>query len=148
VAMMGKLGYDIRVNNFTPDEVAFSREAVATYKRLSDVIWKGDLYRLVSPYDEPRAALMYTSEDKRRAVLYHYLTTPRRKDIFGRVKLQGLDPEARYRLREVNLFPGTKSTQPDNDKIFTGAHLMTIGLNLTAGRANPLTSNIYELVAQ
>jgi alpha-galactosidase len=147
VAMMGKLGYDIRVNSFTPEEVAFSREAVATYKRLSDVIWKGDLYRLVSPYDEPRAALMYTSEDKRRAVLYHYLTTPRRKDIFGRVKLQGLDPEAHYRLREVNLFPGTKSTLPDNDKVFTGAHLMTIGLNL-AGRGTALTSNIYELVAE
>jgi alpha-galactosidase len=147
VAMMGKLGYDIRVNSFTPEEVAFSREAVATYKRLSDVIWKGDLYRLVSPYDEPRAALMYTSENKRHVVLYHYLTTPRRKDIFGRVKLQGLDPEARYRLREVNLFPGTKSTLPDNDKVFTGAHLMTIGLNL-AGRGIALTSNIYELVAE
>ncbi|HEY1113429.1 MAG TPA: alpha-galactosidase, partial [Chitinophagaceae bacterium] len=52
VAMMDKMGYDIDMKDFTPEEVAFSREAVANYKRLSPVIWSGDLYRLVSPYEE------------------------------------------------------------------------------------------------
>jgi len=148
VAMMGKMGYDIRVNNFTPQEVEFSNAAVKTYKQLSDVIWKGDLYRLVSPYDEPRAVLMYTSEDKAKAVLFNYFTTTRRKDIFNRVKLQGLDPAKKYRLKEINLFPGTKSTQPDNDKVLSGDYLMNIGLNLAPGRANALSSNVYELVAE
>ncbi len=40
VAMMGRMGYDIRVNNFTPQELQFSNEAVKTYKRISPVIWK------------------------------------------------------------------------------------------------------------
>src|SRR5215203_67741 len=70
VAMMGKLGYDIRVNTFTPQELQFSTEAVKTYKRISDVIWKGDIYRLISPYDEPRAVVMYVSEDKNKAVVF------------------------------------------------------------------------------
>lgn len=148
VAMMGKMGYDIRVNNFTPQEVEFSNAAVKTYKRLSDVIWKGDLYRLVSPYDEPRAVLMYTSEDKNRAVLFNYFTTTRRKDIFNRVKLQGLDVTKKYRLKEINLFPGTKSSQPDNDKVLSGDYLMNIGLNLAPGRANAMSSNVFELVAE
>jgi alpha-galactosidase len=145
VAMMGKLGYDIRVQNFTADEVAFSNAAVKTYKRISPVIWFGDLYRIESPYGSNRAVLMYVSEEKNSAVLFNYHMNTRRQDIFSRVKLQGLDPAKNYRLREINLFPGTKSTQPDNDKVFSGEYLMNIGLNLSAGRVNPLTSNIYEL---
>ncbi len=148
VAMMGKMGYDIRVNNFTPQEIQFSNEAVKTYKRISDIIWKGDLYRLVSPYDEPRAVLMYVSEDKNKAIVFNYNTTTRRKDIFSRVRLQGLEADKKYRLKEINLFPGTKSAQPDNDKVFTGDYLMNIGLNLSGGRAIPLTSTVYEISAE
>jgi alpha-galactosidase len=148
VAMMGKMGYDIRVNSFTEDELQFSKEAIKTYKHISDVIWKGDLYRLISPYDEPRAVLMYVSEDKNKAIVFNYNTTTRRKDIFSKVQLQGLDANKKYRLKEINLFPGTKSSQPDNDKVLSGEWLMNVGLNLSAGRVSPLTSNVYELTAE
>jgi alpha-galactosidase len=121
---------------------------VKTYKRISDVIWFGDLYRLVSPYDENRAVLMYVSPDKKKSVLFNYYLTTRRKDIFSRVTLQGLDPKKKYRLRELNLFPGTKTANPDNDKVFTGEYLMSAGLNLSPGRITPLTSNVYELVEE
>jgi alpha-galactosidase len=148
VAMMGKMGYDIRVNNFTADELSFSQNAVKTYNRISDVIWQGDLYRLISPYEEERAVLIYVSEQKNKAILFNYFTNPRRKDIFSRVKLSGLAAEKKYRLREINLFPGTKSAQPDNEKVFTGAYLMDIGLNLAPGRALPMTSQVYELIEE
>jgi alpha-galactosidase len=62
--------------------------------------------------------------------------------------LQGLDTGKKYRIKEINLFPGTKSAQPDNDKVFSGDYLMNVGLNLSPGRANPLTSNIYELTEE
>jgi alpha-galactosidase len=148
VAMMGKMGYDIRVHNFTPDELQFSHDAVSTYKRISDVVWFGDLYRLISPYDENRAVLMYVNENKSKAVLFNYHMNTRRKDIFSRVKLQGLDPQKKYRIKEINLFPGTKSSQPDNEKVVTGDYLLTTGLNLAPGRANALTSNIYEITEE
>jgi len=148
VAMMDKLGYDIRVQNFTADELQFSNEAVKTYKRISDVIWFGDLYRIESPYESNRTVVMYVSENKDKAILFNYHLNTRRQDIFNRVKLQGLNAGKKYRLKEINLFPGTRSSQPDNDKIFSGEYLMNIGLNLSPGRANPLTSNIYELVEQ
>ncbi|HEX6182093.1 MAG TPA: alpha-galactosidase [Chitinophagaceae bacterium] len=145
VAMMGKMGYDIRVHNFTPQELEFSNAAVKTYKRISDVIWFGDLYRLISPYDENRAVILYVSENKNKAILFAYHLNARRKDIFTRVRLQGLDPAKKYRLKEINLFPGTKTAQPDNDKILTGDYLLNIGLNVSPGRPNPLTSAVYEL---
>jgi alpha-galactosidase len=148
VAMMDKLGYDIRVQNFTPEELQFSNEAVKTYKRISDVIWFGDLYRIESPYESNRTVVMYVNENKSRAILFNYHLNTRRQDVFNRVKLQGLDANKKYRLKEINLFPGTKSTQPDNEKVLTGDYLMNVGLNLSPGRANPLTSNIYEITQE
>ncbi len=148
VAMSGKMGYDIRVNNFTEQELRFSNEAVKTYKRISDVTWSGDLYRLVSPYQENRAVLMYVSENKSKAILFNYYTTVRRRDIFVKVKLQGLDPQKKYRFREIDLFPDTKPANPDNDKVFTGDYLMTVGLNLASGKITAMSSNVYEITEE
>ncbi len=147
VAMMGRMGYDIRVNSFTPFELQFSSEAVRTYKRISPVIWQGDQYRLVSPYEANRAVVMYVSEDKSKAIVFNYNMNTRRQDIFNRVQLQGLDANKKYRLKEINLFPDTRTNQPDNDKVLTGEYLMNIGLNLSP-RAAALTSNVYELTEE
>lgn len=148
VAMMGKLGYDIKVDGFTEKEVQFTKQAVATYKRLSNVIWQGDLYRIISPYEENRAVLMYVDDVKKKAVLFNYNLNPRYKQILSNVKLQGLDPTKKYRIKEVNLFPDTKSVNPDDNKVLSGEYLMTIGLNLAAGKLQPLTSNVYEITEE
>ncbi|NSL89446.1 alpha-galactosidase [Chitinophaga sp. Mgbs1] len=146
VAMMGKLGYDIKVDDFTPQELQFSRDAVTTYNRIRDIIWYGDLYRLVSPYEAPRAVFQYTSPDKRQAVVFHYLMNTRRTDVFNVVKLQGLDPQRNYRIKEISLFPGTSSSF--SNQVYTGDYLMTAGISLTPGRVKPLTSNILEITAE
>ncbi|TCC88455.1 alpha-galactosidase [Pedobacter hiemivivus] len=148
VAMMGKMGYDIRVKNLTEQEIKFSNQAVKTYKGISDVIWFGDLYRLISPYEENRAVLMYADQSKNRAVLFNYLLNFRRKEFMGKVLLQGLDPMKRYKIQEINLLPDTKSTQPEDGKIYSGDYLMKVGLNLSAGKIAPLTSTVFELVAE
>ncbi|TKC58453.1 alpha-galactosidase [Pedobacter hiemivivus] len=148
VAMMGKMGYDIRVKNLTEQEIKFSNQAVKTYKGISDVIWFGDLYRLISPYEENRAVLMYADQSKNRAVLFNYLLNFRRKEFMGKVLLQGLDPMKRYKIQEINLLPDTKSTQPEDGKIYSGDYLMRVGLNLSAGKIAPLTSAVFELVAE
>jgi alpha-galactosidase len=88
VAMMDKLGYDIKINNLTPQETAFSNQSVTTYKRISDIIWYGDMYRLISPYEENRAVLMYVNPGKNKAVLFNYVLNARYKEMFSRVKLQ------------------------------------------------------------
>lgn len=143
VAMMGKLGYDIRVDEMSKDELKFSQQAIENYKRLNSIIWSGDLYRLVSPYGNDRAVLMYIDEKKSNAVLFSYTLNPKRGDIFYPVKLQGLDARKKYKVQEINLFPHQTSGFPENGKILSGDYLMKVGINSSSN--NQLTSSIIEI---
>jgi alpha-galactosidase len=148
VAMMGRLGYDINVKQMSAADLKFSQQAIQNYKRLSDVIWYGDLYRLVSPNENNRAVLMYVNEAKTKSVLFSYMLNVRYKEIFNRVKLQGLDPQKRYKVLETNLMEGAKPVLPDNGRTYSGDYLMTAGINLFTGRANSLSSSIIEITAE
>jgi alpha-galactosidase len=144
VAMMGKLGYDLRVNDLSDNEVKFSQEAIANYKRLSEVIWHGDLYRLISPYDENRAVLMYVNGSKDKAVLFSYTLNSRFGETFNKVRLQGLNPASRYKVKEINLAADGRHSRPSEDgTIYTGEYLMQVGLNV--GSVAPLSSAVYEI---
>jgi len=143
VAMMGKMGYDIQVKNFTENELKFSQNAIANYKRLSDIIWHGDLYRLISPYEENRAVLMYVNEAKSKAVLFAYTMNTRFGETFNRVLLQGLDPVKTYRIQEINLPPDGRNFNMENGRSYSGDYLMKTGLSV--GFASPLTSTVLEI---
>jgi len=142
VAMMGKMGYDLKVNELTENELKFSQDAISNYKRLSDIIWHGDLYRLISPYDENRAVLMYVGSTKTKAVLYAYTLNSRFGETFLPVRLQGLDPARIYNVKEINNFPGER-TSVESGKTYSGDYLMKIGLNIGTGA--PLTSTVLEI---
>lgn len=130
VAMMGKMGYDIVVNNLSEKDLAFSKQAVTTYKSLSDVIWHGDLYRLVNPGEKPFASAMYVNEEKSRAVVFNYFVSNRFM-LTGSpapVKLKGLEANKKYSVKEINLYPGTRPV-PGDSKVYSGDFLMKIGFN-------------------
>jgi alpha-galactosidase len=144
VAMMGKMGYDIQVNELTEKEFKFSQNAIAEYKRLSDVIWHGDLYRLISPYEENRAVLMYVDSVKSKAVLFGYTLNSRYNENFNQVRLQGLDPSKTYRITEINIADEKRrNNQSETGKSYTGDYLMKVGL--TIGNGTPLSSVVYEI---
>jgi len=145
VAMMGKLGYDIRVNEMSAEELAFSKMAVQNYNRLKELIWSGDLFRLISPYEEERAVLMYASQDKSKAVLFSYTLHPRFSTKFSPVRLSGLDAGKQYKLAEINRMPGSRSSFSSEGKTFSGDYLMKIGLTLPNN--NELTSAVIEISA-
>ena len=130
VASMCKLGFDIDLQSLTPDELRFCREAVANWKRLAPVTMDGEQYRLVSPYDGNHMAVNYVSQDRSRAVLFAYDIHPRYQEKLQRVRLQGLDPDRTYTVKEANLMPGTKSTLKADGKAFTGDYLMKVGLDV------------------
>jgi alpha-galactosidase len=144
VAMSGKLGYDIRVEEMSGDELKFSREAIKNYKRLSDVVWHGDLYRLVSPYSENRAVMMYINEEKTKAVLFAYNLN--QIEINNPVLLQGLSPEKKYRVKEINIFPGMEGLCPQSGILLSGDNLMKKGLAINSAQA--LTSAVIEITAE
>lgn len=147
VAMMDKLGYDINVSEFTKDEMLFSQQAIANYKRFSPTIFQGNLYRLASPYEGNRAVLMYSDQSKKNAILFAYNLSSRYREVFSPVRLQGLDPAKQYQIKEINLMPGVKSAIPANGKTYSGAYLMDIGIEVSKTNQEAITSVVLEITA-
>lgn len=146
VAMMGRMGYDIDLEKLSREEMQFSRNAVKNYKRLNGVIAGGDLYRIVSPYKENRAVLMYVSPEKTKVVLFAYTLHTRFGDRFPVVKLEGLDRQKNYKIEEINLPAGASSQITGNNQVFSGDYLMKVGLPVSSG--NELTSVVLEITAE
>ena len=129
VAMSGRLGMEIQPKNMTDEEKDLCRKAIAEYKQVRPVVQFGDLYRLVSPYDRlGLASLMYVSGDKDRAVFYWWKTETFVNQHLPRVKMAGLDPAKRYRVRELNRIDN--KPLPFEGQAFTGAFLMANGLEI------------------
>lgn len=134
VAMMGKLGFDINVGRLKDNELKFCQEAVSNYKRLSPVIWQGNLYRLISPYEDSRAVLMYVNKDKTQSVVFSYTLHPLTDPNYSLVRLEGLDPLKKYKVKEINLMPEGKNTFEESGSVFSGDFLMKIGLKVSSSR--------------
>lgn len=143
VAMTGKLGFDIRVDELSPAEKQFARQAVANYNRLKPVILDGELYRLVSPYSGEHSSVMFTDRAKANAVVFAFNRNPRFSEPLRNVRLQGLDPQKMYTVAEINLMPGAKSGLAANGRSYSGDYLMKVGLPLFSGAH--LTSTVVEL---
>ena len=110
------------------------------------VIFANDLYRLVSPYEGNHCALMRVSPDKRHAVLLAYDIHPRYGEVSMPTSLQGLDPSAQYRVREICLMPGAQSWLSCNDKVYTGSYLMQVGLRVLS--SSDMASHIIEITKE
>ncbi len=130
VASMGKLGFDVVVSHLSPNDLAFCQQAIKNYNGFKDIVWHGDQYRLLSPHENSAMSVAYVSEDKAKAVMFTYFHDSRVVDTNTKrpIPLAGLDPAKQYRVSEINLYPGTKSTLEDS-KTYSGAFLMNVGLN-------------------
>ncbi len=130
VASMGKLGFDIVAAKLSENDLAFCQQAIKNYNGFKDIVWHGNQYRLLSPYENPAAAIEYVSEDKTTAILFSYLHSNRFviNATERPIQLKGLDAAKKYAVKEINLYPGAKSTLEEG-KIYTGDFLMNVGLN-------------------
>lgn len=143
VAAMCKLGFDISLKELSADELAYCQQAVANWKRLQPAVMDGDQYRLVSPYETNHAAVEYVDQSKNTAVLFAYDLSPRFQEKLKTVKLQGLQPDKKYLVEEINLMPGTDSDFTGNGKVYTGDYLMKVGLDVFTFRHNQ--SRVIEI---
>lgn len=143
VAMMGKLGFDIKVTEFSDSELELAQSAVKTYKNIKPILFEGDLYRLVSPYQRDHCALSYVSKDKSEALVYAFDIHPRFGENVAKVKLNGLDPSKNYKLTEINMISNAESSLNCDQGIFSGDFLMTVGVDLFS--SNELKSHIVKV---
>ena len=146
VAMSGRLGLELQPSKMTKEEYRQASQAVKDYKSVREVIQLGNLYRLVSPYDDKGiASLMYTDDAKNKAVFFAYKMEHFMNQVVPRGCLRGLDPAKNYRVRELNVKTGG---QPCflNDKVFSGALLMNTGIEMPLG--SDYASCVLELIAE
>ena len=130
VAMSGRLGMEIQPKNMTDAEKALCRNAIGEYKKyVRQVVQHGDMYRLLSPYDDKGvASMMFVDGKKENAVFFWWKTRAFTCDRLPRVAMSGLDPDARYRVRELNVVD--KKPLAFENCTFSGAFLMENGLEI------------------
>ena len=118
VAMAGTFGYELDPGKLSDEEKASIRKQIDTFKGYYDLIQNGSYYRLTSPYGESEFTVWeFARDDKSEALLSIVSTKSTANEIFTYVKLQGLEPEAVYRIE---------------DKYYPGAALMEAGFPLPA----------------
>lgn len=146
VAMMCKLGFDIKMNDMNENDHVYCNQAVKNYNRLKPAILEGDLYRLVSPYGSNHTSSMYVDKDQKKAAVFAFDVHPRYAEKALPVRLQGLKANQMYRVKEINLMPGNNSSLKGNDQVFSGEYLMNVGLDVFT--TQQLNSRIIEITAE
>ena len=131
VAMSGRLGMEIQPKDMSDADKAFARRAIAAYKDIRPIVQQGDLYRLVSPYDNQGiASLMYADAAKDRAVFFLYKLAHFQNQRTLSVRLSGVDPDKTYRITDMTP-ANEKKPASINGKTISGRLLREEGLKLS-----------------
>jgi alpha-galactosidase len=134
------MGFELHPKDLLPEELEFAKSAVADYKRIRPVVQQGDLYRLVSPYEKPMAALMYAGRwsSSTAAVIFAY-GLDGSGEVAGTLRLRGLDPDAKYAVNEINC----RERRHLEPLYATGRELMERGLAVLL--SGPYDSAVFEV---
>ena len=146
VAMQGKFGYDIDPGHLSPENKEFCTNAVTNYNHLKPAILEGDLYRLLSPYNGSHSATEYISKDGKMVVVFAFDMHPRIGGQRIPLQLQGLDPNAKYLVKEINMMPGVKSQVEADGQVLPGDYLMDEGIRVFT--KENMHSTVLELTRQ
>lgn len=124
VAMSARFGMDLDLTKLSPQDQAVCAGAIAAYKQIREITQLGDLYRLEDPHQHYRGTLDFVSDDRSHAVVFAFQLQDGPAAL---VYPQGLDPEKKYTVHELNPAPG-RTAIPQEGKSLTGADLMRDGL--------------------
>ena len=129
VAMSARFGLELQPQHMTAEEKEICKKAISDYKQIRHIVQFGDLYRLVSPYSGlGLASLMYVTPGKEEAVFYWWKMQQFINEHYPRVKMEGLDPDKYYKIKELNRTD--KSPLAFEGKIYSGKYLMANGLEM------------------
>ena len=153
VAMSSRLGMEIQPKNMTDEEKALCKKAISEYKEIRPVVQFGDLYRLVSPYDnQGLSSIMYVSEAKDKAVFYWWKIANFYNVHLPIVKMAGLDANKMYKVRELDVIDN--KPLDCEGKSYSGKYLMEHGLEMPYtnevdwGKKTDWSSRVLYLEAQ
>lgn len=115
VSLSGCFGYELDLTKLSEEDKEQIKKQIELYKKIWHIVFEGDLYRLISPFEENSAAWMYVTEDKKEAVIFYVEILKRPNPPIKRLRLKGLDPDMGYLVE-------------NEQKIRFGDELMNIGL--------------------
>ena len=99
-SMQGALGIGANLTRWNEQDFQAASRLVADYKSIRMTVQQGQLFRLISPREGSEySATESVSSDTRQAVLFAFLHSSSMLYPYPRIHLQGLEPQARYRLR-------------------------------------------------
>ncbi|KAL4786864.1 Melibiase-domain-containing protein [Aspergillus varians] len=115
VAMMGgSFGLELNPSDMPEDEKKAIPGLIALAEKVNPIVLKGDMWRLSLPEESNWPAALFVSENGAQAVLFFFQLAPYVNHTMPRVKLQGLESQATYRV--------------DGEGPYSGAMLMNLGL--------------------
>ena len=131
VAMQcGSFGLELNPEELTEHEAAVLPAIMAEAKRVNPIVISGDFYRLALPDDGPWPATQFVAAGGSESAVFAFQQKYSLKPAAPPLKLQGLDPKARY---FNDLDNGT----------YTGATYMNAGINVKWGREDYLSKLIW-----
>ncbi|OAQ58195.1 alpha-galactosidase C precursor [Pochonia chlamydosporia 170] len=115
VAMMGgSFGLELNPDTLPAEDKAQIPSLIALAEKINPIVIRGDMWRLNLPADSNYPAALFISEDANQAVLFAFQIRATTVHNYPLLRLQGLDPSARYKI--------------DGDQTFSGATLMNGGI--------------------
>ncbi|WP_096187604.1 alpha-galactosidase [Evansella halocellulosilytica] len=117
VAMSGNLGYELDLTKLSEEDQQTVIKQVNHYKEIRSIVQFGDFYRILSPFEGNDTAWMFVTKDKQESVFTHFTILDEGNSPFKSVKMQGLDPNKKYLIVEL-------------DESYYGDELMNVGINI------------------
>ncbi len=117
VAMCGALGVGADLNRWSEADMDTARRLIGLYKEVRETIQLGQLYRLRSPRTSDLSAVQFVRPDGHESVVFIFLHASHFGEHQGLLRLQGLEPDTRYRVDE-------------SEVLYSGTALMERGLDI------------------
>lgn len=110
-------------------ELQLLKDRIEYYKEIREVVQNGELYRLISPYENPYMAVEYLKQDQTEAILFVLGQSMQFRQILPRIRLKGLKEDWIYQIND--------------DKIVSGAGLEAIGMDIAL--TGDMDSHVYRI---
>ena len=128
VALAGTFGYELDVTRIPAADRAMIPKQVEMYHKYHNLVADGDYYRIAS-YSENHIydCYMTVKKDKSEALLTYIQVLAQAQQHTKKIRLQGLDPAKRYRIRRFNIETG-KEEPYSIKQALSGDTLMRAGI--------------------
>jgi alpha-galactosidase len=135
VSMAGVLAVGDDLRKWTAGDMATAAKKIAQYKVIRPLVQQGSVYRLVSPFEENRAAIQFQDEKTTTSavICYNMAEYLHGSQFSSRssttLKLKGLKADEQYSVQKIDELDKNGTT-------YTGGFLMNVGIAWPVTGAN------------